>query len=103
MKVYDTNYPPDTFGRIKMGLIKEMYLTFTGYSRPVSGDSLRISCTYQGVVRDVITVKIVSAADSSDGVDMVLIRVEGHLADMGKLTGGVNGWLYRDHLPRLQS
>ncbi|UDQ80165.1 hypothetical protein LJN55_22675 [Erwinia rhapontici] len=103
MKVYDTNYPPDTFGRIKMGLIKEMYLSYSGYSKPVGGDSLRISCTYQGVVRDVITVKIVSAADSSDAPETVLIRVEGRLADMGKLTGCDNGWFHRDHLPRLQS
>lgn len=80
-KVYYTTYLPDTFGRIRMGLIKEMYLSYNGYSKPVGGDSLRISCAYQGVVRDVITVKIVSAADSSGAPETVLIRVEGRLAN----------------------
>ncbi|WP_338515802.1 hypothetical protein VRB80_21165 [Erwinia aphidicola] len=103
MKVYDTNYPPDTFGRIRMGLIKEMYLTHTGFSKPVGGDHLRISCTYQGVVRDVITLKIISAVASLDAADTVLIKVEGLLADMAKIAGDKNDWFYNDRSPRLSS
>lgn len=102
MKVYDTNYPPDTFGRIRMGLIKEMYLTHTGFSKPVGGDHLRISCTYQGVVRDVITLKIISAVVSQDTADTVLIKVEGLLADMANISGHKNGWFYHDQSPHLQ-
>ncbi|MBK4727200.1 MULTISPECIES: hypothetical protein [Erwiniaceae] len=103
MKVYDTNYPPDTFGRIRMGLIKEMYLTHTGFSKPVGGDHLRISCTYQGVVRDVVTLKIISAIVSPDAADTVLIKVEGLLADMARTAGNKNSWFFRGHLPRMHS
>ncbi|WP_133624043.1 hypothetical protein [Erwinia sp. LJJL01] len=92
MKVYDTNYPPDTFGRIRMGLIKEMYLTYTGFSKPVRGDHLRISCTYQGVVRDVITLKIISAVVSTDADDTVLIKVKEPLSDMARTFGGKSFW-----------
>lgn len=103
MKVYDTSYPPDTFGRIRMGFIKEMYLTYSGFSKPVSGDHLRISCVYQGVVRDVITIKIISVVVSVEVIDTVLIKVDGLLADMAKFANNHNTWLYNDHLPRLQS
>ena len=53
MKIYDTNYGPDTFGRIRMGLITEMFLTFEGYLKPEVGDHLRISCLFNGVVQEV--------------------------------------------------
>jgi hypothetical protein len=74
MKIYDTNYGPDTFGRIRMGLIKEMFLTFDGYTKPDVGDHLRISCLFKGVVRDVYTVIISQVSDCVDESDTVLIR-----------------------------
>ena len=98
MKVYDTNYGPDIFGRIQMGLISEMFLSYQGYERPTPGDHLRISCTYQGVVRDKITVKIVSALDSDDAPLTVLIKVkhEEPLKNLSSLVGQENGWFYSD-------
>lgn len=75
MKVYDTIYPPDTFGRIRMGLITEMFLTFDGFMKPNIGDHLRISCMYKGVVRDVYIVVIQQVSESVADPDTVLIRV----------------------------
>ncbi|WP_343464644.1 hypothetical protein [Pantoea sp.] len=75
MKIYDTNYGPDTFGRIRMGLITEMFLTFDGYLKPEVGDHLRISCLFKGVVRDVYTVVIAQISDCVDEADTVLIRI----------------------------
>lgn len=74
MKIYDTNYGPDTFGRIRMGLINEMFLTFDGYTKPDVGDHLRISCLFKGVVRDVYTVIISQVSDCVDEPETVLIR-----------------------------
>ncbi|KTR97868.1 hypothetical protein NS375_17700 [Pantoea dispersa] len=76
MKIYDTNYGPDTFGRIRMGLITEMFLTFDGFMKPDVGDHLRISCMFKGVVREVYTVVIIDMADCVDEPSTVLIRVE---------------------------
>lgn len=103
MKVYDTNYPPDTFGRIRMGLIKEMYLTHTGFSKSVGGAHLRLSCTYQGVIRDVITLKIISAVVSNYPADTLLIKVEGMLSDMAKIAGYKNDWFYQRYTPSLRN
>lgn len=76
MKIYDTSYGPDTFGRIRMGLITEMFLTFDGFIRPEIGDHLRISCLFQGVVRDVYTVKITQVSDCVDEPETVLIQIQ---------------------------
>lgn len=76
MKIYDTNYGPDTFGRIRMGLITEMFLTYEGYVKPEIGDHLRISCMFKGVVRDVYTVVISQICECADEKDTVLIRYE---------------------------
>ncbi|MDU6431712.1 MAG: hypothetical protein E6556_01845 [Pantoea sp.] len=76
MKIYDTNYGPDTFGRIRMGLITEMFLTFDGYLKPMVGDHLRINCLFKGVVRDVCTVVIVEVCDCVDEPETVLIRID---------------------------
>lgn len=75
MKIYDTNYGPDTFGRIRMGLITEMFLTFNGYLKPEVGDHLRISCLFKGVVRDVYTVEVANVLDCVDEPDLVLIQI----------------------------
>lgn len=75
MKIYDTNYGPDTFGRIRMGLITEMFLTFEGYLKPEIGDHLRISCLFRGVVQDVYTVEISDVLDCNDEPLTVLIRI----------------------------
>lgn len=79
MKIYDTNYGPDTFGRIRMGLITEMFLTFDGYLKPEIGDHLRISCLFKGVVRDVYTVVIAKVLDCVDEPDTVLIQIAVHV------------------------
>lgn len=76
MKIYDTNYGPDTFGRIRMGLITEMFLTFDGFTKPDVGDHLRISCLYKGVVRDRYTVVILKISECADEPETVLISVE---------------------------
>lgn len=76
MKIYDTNYGPDTFGRIRMGLITEMFLTFDGYLKPEVGDHLRISCLFRGVVRDVYTVVIAQVSDCIDEPETVLIQIK---------------------------
>lgn len=76
MKIYDTNYGPDTFGRIRMGLITEMFLTFDGYLKPEVGDHLRISCLFRGVVRDVYTVVIAKVSDCIDEPETVLIQIK---------------------------
>lgn len=76
MKIYDTNYGPDTFGRIRMGLITEMFLTFEGYLKPEVGDHLRVSCLFKGVVRDVYTVVIAKVLDCVDEPETVLIQIE---------------------------
>ncbi|WP_210452335.1 hypothetical protein [Pantoea ananatis] len=76
MKIYDTNYGPDTFGRIRMGLITEMFLTFEGYLKPEVGDHLRISCLFKDIVRDVYTVVITKIFDCMDETETVLIQVE---------------------------
>lgn len=76
MKIYDTNYGPDTFGRIRMGLITEMFLTFEGYLKPEIGDHLRISCLFKGVVRDVYTVVIAKVLDCVDEPETVLVQIE---------------------------
>lgn len=75
MKIYDTNYGPDTFGRIRMGLINEMFLTFEGYIKPEVGDHLRISCLFKGVVQDVYKVEILQVFDCFDETDTVLIKI----------------------------
>jgi len=75
MKIYDTNYGPDTFGRIRMGLIKEMFLTFEGYIKPDVGDHLRITCLFKGVVRDVYTVIISHISECVDEPETVLIQI----------------------------
>lgn len=75
MKIYDTNYGPDTFGRIRMGLITEMFLTFDGYLKPEVGDHLRIGCLFKGIVQDSYTVKIIDIAECVDEQHTVLIRV----------------------------
>lgn len=75
MKIYDTNYGPDTFGRIRMGLIKEMFLTFEGYMKPDVGDELRISCLFKGVIRDVYTVIISQVSECIDEPETVLIQI----------------------------
>lgn len=75
MKIYDTNYGPDTFGRIRTGLITEMFLTFDGFMRPDVGDQLRINCMFKGVVRDVYTVLIAQVCDCIDEPETVLISV----------------------------
>ncbi|WP_097095619.1 hypothetical protein [Candidatus Pantoea floridensis] len=75
MKIYDTYYGPDTFGRIRMGLITEMFLTYEGYLKPELGDHLRISCMFKGVVQDTYTVVISQISECADEVDTVLIRV----------------------------
>ena len=76
MKIYDTNYGPDTFGRIRMGLITEMFLTFEGYLKPEVGDHLRISCLFKGVVQDVYKVEISQVSECVDEPDTVLIQVK---------------------------
>jgi len=76
MKIYDTNYGPDTFGRIRMGLITEMFLTFEGYLKPEVGDHLRISCLFKGVVQDVYTVEISEVCDCENESQTVLIRIK---------------------------
>jgi len=76
MKIYDTNYDPDTFGLIRLGLIKEMFLTFEGYMKPEIDDQLRISCLFKGIVRDVYIVVISQLLDCIDEPDTVLIRIE---------------------------
>jgi hypothetical protein len=76
MKIYDTNYGPDTFGRIRMGLITEMFLTFEGYLKPEVGDHLRISCLFKGVVQDVYTVEISEVCDCENEPQTVLIRIK---------------------------
>lgn len=76
MKIYDTNYGPDTFGRIRMGLITEMFLTFDGFMKPGIGDHLRISCMFKGVVRDVYTVEISQVSECIDEPETVLIQVK---------------------------
>ncbi|MFJ5161988.1 hypothetical protein ACIP6T_22715 [Pantoea sp. NPDC088449] len=76
MKIYDTNYDPDTFGRISMGLITEMFLTYEGYVKPEIGDHLRISCMFKGVVRDVYTVVISEICECVDEENTVLVRYE---------------------------
>lgn len=76
MKIYDTNYGPDTFGRIRMGLITEMFLSFGGYLKPEVGDHLRISCLFKGVVRDVYTVVVSKVLDCVDEPDTVLIQIK---------------------------
>lgn len=75
MKIYDTYYGPDTFGRIRMGLITEMFLTYEGYLKPELGDHLRISCMFKGVVQDTYTVIISQISECADEADTVLIRV----------------------------
>jgi len=75
MKIYDTSYGPDTFGRIRMGLITEMFLIYEGYLCPEEGDQLRISCTFKGVVRDIYIVKILEVRPCVDEPETVLIRV----------------------------
>lgn len=75
MKIYDTNYGPDTFGRIRMGLITEMFLTFEGYLKPEVGDHLRISCLFKGVVQDVYTAVLDDVANCLDDKDTVLIKL----------------------------
>lgn len=81
MKIYDTNYGPDTFGHIRMGLITEMFLTFKGYLKPEVGDHLRISCLFKDIVRDVYTVAITKISDCMDEPEMVLIQVEAPSTD----------------------
>lgn len=76
MKIYDTNYGPDTFGRIRMGLITEMFLTFKGYEKPEVGDHLRISCMFKGVVRDVFISKISQVRECVDEPETVLIQLK---------------------------
>lgn len=76
MKIYDTNYGPDTSGRIRMGLITEMFLTFEGYLKPEVGDHLRISCLFKGVVQDVYKVEISQVSECVDEPDTVLIQVK---------------------------
>ncbi|MBY4840994.1 hypothetical protein [Pantoea sp. DY-5] len=76
MKIYDTNYGPDTFGRIRMGLITEMFLTFEGYLKPEVGDHLRISCLFKGIVQDVYKVEISQVSECVDEPDTVLIQVK---------------------------
>lgn len=76
MKIYETNYGPDTFGRIRVGLITEMFLTFVGFIKPDVGDHLRISCIFKGIVRDVYTVEIAQVCDCVDEPHTVLIRIE---------------------------
>lgn len=75
MKIYDTNYGPDTFGRIRMGLITEMFLTFEGYLKPEIGDQLRISCMFKKVVQDSYSMVITRVADCYDEPYTVLIGV----------------------------
>lgn len=75
MKIFDTSYGPDIFGRIRMGLITEMFLTFDGFDKPNVGDQLRISCQFKGVVRDVCTVVIAQMCDCVDEPDTILIQV----------------------------
>jgi hypothetical protein len=75
MKIYDTNYGPDTFGRIRMGLITEMFLNFEGYMMPETGDHLRISCTFKGVTQDVYTVCINKVSECCDEPETVLIQI----------------------------
>lgn len=76
MKIYDTNYGPDTFGRIRMGLITEMFLTFDGYLKPEVGDHLRISCLFKGVVQDVYKVEISEVSECVDEPETVLVHVK---------------------------
>lgn len=76
MKIYDTNYGPDTFGRIRMGLITEMFLTFEGYLKPEIGDHLRIGCLFKGVVQDVYKVEISQVSECVEEPDTVLIQVK---------------------------
>lgn len=76
MKIYDTNYGPDTFGRIRMGLITEMFLTYEGYLKPDVGDRLRISCLFKGVVQEFYTVVIAQLSDCVDEGNTVLIRIK---------------------------
>lgn len=76
MKIYDTNYGPDTFGRIRMGLITEMFLTFEGYLKPEVGDHLRISCLFKDVVQDVYKVEITQVSECVDEPATVLIQVK---------------------------
>lgn len=85
MKIYDTNYGPDTFGRIRMGLISEMFLTFDGYMKPDVGDHLRISCLFRGVVRDIYTVMISKLSDCIDEPETVLIQIQ-HIEKSGFLS-----------------
>jgi hypothetical protein len=85
MKIYDTNYGPDTFGRVRMGLITEMFLTFDGFMKPEIGDHLRISCVFKGVVRDVYTVVITQVCDCVEEPETVLIRVEKKQATAPKI------------------
>ncbi|WLS78817.1 hypothetical protein Q3V30_20740 [Erwinia pyri] len=96
MKVYDTNYGPDIFGRIQMGLISEMFLSYQGYERPTPGDHLRISCTFQSVVREKITMRIVSSVDSDEAPDTVLLKVilVDKVASVSDLVCHDNGWSY---------
>lgn len=75
MKIYDTNYGPDTFGRIRMRLITEMFLTFDGFIKPDVGDHLRISCMFKGG-REAYTVVIAQVCDCVDEPETVLLRIE---------------------------
>lgn len=84
MKIYDTNYGPDTFGRIRMGLITEMFLTYKGYLKPEIGDHLRIKCSFKGVVRDEYVFEIRKISECLDEEDTVLIQI-GTLTDCKKL------------------
>lgn len=87
MKIYDTNYGPDTFGRIRMGLITEMFLSFGGFVKPQVGDHLRINCMFKGVKRDAYTVVIAQVSDCLDEPKTVLIQVTN---DMGGLLSPID-------------
>lgn len=90
MKIYDTNYGPDIFGRIRMGLITEMFLTFEGYLKPEVGDHLRISCLFKGVVQDVYKVEISQVSECVDEPETVLIQVKKIMNVPGVEAGRIN-------------
>lgn len=96
MKIYDTDYGPDTFYRIRRGHIKRMYLTYTGYERPVAGDMLRVRCLYQGVVRDKFTMKIAGTVDIAEQPLTVLISLSGRECSdlIEAIADNDSGWFY---------
>lgn len=76
MRTYKANFGPDTFERIRLGLVNEIYLTYTGSQRPEPGDLLNLSSVVNYLALNEITMKIATLVDCSQMKNTVLIKVE---------------------------